>query len=118
MQLVGSFQAEVRVEKDGVSVGGTSIMGLMMLAASPGCLHPRDRRRRRGGGGDGGAGGADRVALRRRDLSARFNICTHKHFFMSYCRRRADLLVRRRIRAGISAARLAGLSARNKDQQE
>ena len=37
VQLVGSFQAEVRVEKDGVSVGGTSIMGLMMLAASPGC---------------------------------------------------------------------------------
>jgi phosphocarrier protein HPr len=35
-QLVGSFQAEIRVEKDGVSVGGTSIMGLMMLAASPG----------------------------------------------------------------------------------
>ena len=36
VQLVGSFQANVRVEKDGVSVGGTSIMGLMMLAASPG----------------------------------------------------------------------------------
>jgi phosphocarrier protein HPr len=36
VQLVGSFQADVRVEKDGVSVGGTSIMGLMMLAASPG----------------------------------------------------------------------------------
>ena len=26
----------VRVEKDGLKVGGTSIMGLMMLAASPG----------------------------------------------------------------------------------
>ena len=25
------------VEKDGVAVGGDSIMGLMMLAASPGC---------------------------------------------------------------------------------
>jgi phosphocarrier protein HPr len=37
VQLVGGFQADVRVEKDGVSVGGTSIMGLMMLAASPGC---------------------------------------------------------------------------------
>lgn len=37
VQLVGSFQAEVTVEKDGISVGGTSIMGLMMLAASPGC---------------------------------------------------------------------------------
>ena len=37
VQTVSGFQAEVRVEKDGVSVGGTSIMGLMMLAASPGC---------------------------------------------------------------------------------
>ncbi|PSM16554.1 MULTISPECIES: HPr family phosphocarrier protein [Nitratireductor] len=37
VQLAGSFKAEVTVEKDGVSVGGTSIMGLMMLAASPGC---------------------------------------------------------------------------------
>jgi len=27
----------VEVEKDGARVGGTSIMGLMMLAASPGC---------------------------------------------------------------------------------
>lgn len=37
VKLVGSFNADVRVEKDGMSVGGTSIMGLMMLAASPGC---------------------------------------------------------------------------------
>ncbi|KXF79222.1 serine kinase [Paramesorhizobium deserti] len=37
VQLVDSFDAHVRVEKDGVTVGGTSIMGLMMLAASPGC---------------------------------------------------------------------------------
>ena len=37
VQLVTGFDADVRVEKDGVSVGGTSIMGLMMLAASPGC---------------------------------------------------------------------------------
>lgn len=37
VQLVGSYQADVHVEKDGISVGGTSIMGLMMLAASPGC---------------------------------------------------------------------------------
>ena len=35
--FAGSFQATVDVEKDGVKVGGTSIMGLMMLAASPGC---------------------------------------------------------------------------------
>jgi len=37
VQLVGGFDATVEVEKDGVRVGGTSIMGLMMLAASPGC---------------------------------------------------------------------------------
>ena len=37
VQLASSFDAEVQVEKDGVSVGGPSIMGLMMLAASPGC---------------------------------------------------------------------------------
>ncbi|HWK63919.1 MAG TPA: HPr family phosphocarrier protein [Rhizobiaceae bacterium] len=37
VQLVSSFQADIQVEKDGISVGGTSIMGLMMLAASPGC---------------------------------------------------------------------------------
>ncbi len=37
VQLAGSFSATVTVEKDGISVGGTSIMGLMMLAASPGC---------------------------------------------------------------------------------
>lgn len=37
VQLASSFDADVTVEKDGVAVGGTSIMGLMMLAASPGC---------------------------------------------------------------------------------
>ncbi|MEK1887085.1 MAG: HPr family phosphocarrier protein [Phyllobacterium sp.] len=37
VQLVDGFDAHVRVEKDGMTVGGTSIMGLMMLAASPGC---------------------------------------------------------------------------------
>ncbi|WP_419907124.1 HPr family phosphocarrier protein [Hoeflea sp.] len=37
VQLAESFDAEIKVTKDGVSVGGTSIMGLMMLAASPGC---------------------------------------------------------------------------------
>ena len=31
-----TFDAEVTVTRDGQSVGGTSIMGLMMLAASPG----------------------------------------------------------------------------------
>ena len=37
VQVAGSFDACVHVEKDGTKVGGTSIMGLMMLAASPGC---------------------------------------------------------------------------------
>ena len=37
VQLVSGYDAEVEVEKDGMKVGGTSIMGLMMLAASPGC---------------------------------------------------------------------------------
>ncbi|MET2829489.1 MULTISPECIES: HPr family phosphocarrier protein [Mesorhizobium] len=36
VQLASGFNASVHVEKDGVKVGGTSIMGLMMLAASPG----------------------------------------------------------------------------------
>ena len=37
VQLVDGYDAHVRVSKDGMTVGGTSIMGLMMLAASPGC---------------------------------------------------------------------------------
>lgn len=37
VQTVSGFNATVSVSKDGTSVGGTSIMGLMMLAASPGC---------------------------------------------------------------------------------
>ncbi|HET7412003.1 MAG TPA: HPr family phosphocarrier protein [Pararhizobium sp.] len=37
VQMAESFDARIVVSKDGTSVGGTSIMGLMMLAASPGC---------------------------------------------------------------------------------
>lgn len=36
VQCVGAFDAEVTVLKDGQSVSGRSIMGLMMLAAAPG----------------------------------------------------------------------------------
>ena len=36
VQTVDGYDAEVTVSKDGMTVGGTSIMGLMMLAASPG----------------------------------------------------------------------------------
>ena len=36
VQTVEKFDADVRVMRGGETVGGTSIMGLMMLAASPG----------------------------------------------------------------------------------
>ena len=36
VKCVEAFDAEIRVSKDGHVVGGTSIMGLMMLAAGPG----------------------------------------------------------------------------------
>ena len=36
VQTVEKFDADVRVSRSGESVGGTSIMGLMMLAAGPG----------------------------------------------------------------------------------
>lgn len=37
VQTVERFDASITVSKDGMRVGGSSIMGLMMLAASPGC---------------------------------------------------------------------------------
>jgi phosphocarrier protein len=37
VQMVESFDAQVSVSREGTKVGGTSIMGLMMLAASTGC---------------------------------------------------------------------------------
>jgi phosphocarrier protein len=36
VHTVEKFDAQVRVSRGGETVGGTSIMGLMMLAASPG----------------------------------------------------------------------------------
>ena len=36
VQMVEKFNAEVRVSRGGERVGGTSIMGLMMLGAGPG----------------------------------------------------------------------------------
>jgi phosphocarrier protein len=36
VQTVEKFDADVRVSRCGETVGGTSIMGLMMLAAGPG----------------------------------------------------------------------------------
>ncbi|MCF6320822.1 MAG: HPr family phosphocarrier protein [Rhizobiaceae bacterium] len=37
VQVAEKFDAKILVSKDGHVVGGTSIMGLMMLAASDGC---------------------------------------------------------------------------------
>ena len=37
VKLASTFDAEVTVSKDGQSVDARSIMGLMMLAAGPGC---------------------------------------------------------------------------------
>ena len=37
VKLAAQFDAEVTVSKDGQSVDAQSIMGLMMLAAGPGC---------------------------------------------------------------------------------
>ncbi|MBV6656974.1 MAG: HPr family phosphocarrier protein [Devosiaceae bacterium] len=37
VQLADRFDAEITVTKGDTTVEGTSIMGLMMLAASPGC---------------------------------------------------------------------------------
>lgn len=36
VKIANQFEAEVLVEKDGETVNGKSIMGLMMLAAGPG----------------------------------------------------------------------------------
>lgn len=44
VKCVESFNAEIDVTRDGQTVGGTSIMGLMLLAAGPGselCLVAR-----------------------------------------------------------------------------
>ena len=54
-KLAGSYNAEITVQKDGMEVPGSSIMGLMMLAAAQGCeLEVRAR---------GPASGAALVAL-------------------------------------------------------
>ena len=37
VKLASTFDAEVKVSKDGSTVDARSIMGLMMLAAGPGC---------------------------------------------------------------------------------
>ena len=37
VNCAAQFKAEILVAKDGTAVSGLSIMGLMMLAAAPGC---------------------------------------------------------------------------------
>lgn len=37
VKLAGTFNAEIAVVKNDIAVSGSSIMGLMMLAAAPGC---------------------------------------------------------------------------------
>lgn len=37
VKLAAAFNAEITVTKKDISVSGSSIMGLMMLAAAPGC---------------------------------------------------------------------------------
>ncbi len=37
VKVASSFDAEIRVRRQGMDVCGESIMGLMMLSASPGC---------------------------------------------------------------------------------
>lgn len=37
VKLAGTFDAEITVGNNGTEVSGLSIMGLMMLAAAPGC---------------------------------------------------------------------------------
>lgn len=37
VKVANRFESEIYVEKDGETVNGKSIMGLMMLAAGPGC---------------------------------------------------------------------------------
>jgi phosphocarrier protein len=37
VKMAAAYDAEVRVTKDGTTVDARSIMGLMMLAAGPGC---------------------------------------------------------------------------------
>jgi phosphocarrier protein len=37
VKLAGTFEAQVTVHRNGLQVGGDSIMGLMVLAAAQGC---------------------------------------------------------------------------------
>ena len=68
VQTVEKFDAEVRVMRCGETVGGTSIMGLMMLAASPGTSITVEATGKEAAEVIDGFGGAHRLALRRGGL--------------------------------------------------
>src|SRR5664280_2052675 len=70
VQTAEQFDAAITVTRGQESVGGTSIMGLMMLAAGPGITITISGDRQGSGGGGGCAVRADRLALRRRGLNA------------------------------------------------
>ncbi len=70
VQTAEQFDAAITVTRGHESVGGTSIMGLMMLAAGPGITITIQADRQRSGGGGGCAVRAHRLAFRRRGLNA------------------------------------------------
>ena len=69
VQTVEKFDANVRVTRGGETVGGDSIMGLMMLAAGPGTTIFGRGDRHRGRGGGRRAGGPGEIPLRRGKLT-------------------------------------------------
>jgi len=74
VQTVEKFDASVRVMRGGEIVGGTSIMGLMMLAASPGTSITVGGDRQGSSRSHRGFDGTYRVGLRRAGLiERRFN---------------------------------------------
>ncbi len=70
VQTAEQFDAAITVTRGHESVGGTSIMGLMMLAAGPGITITIQATGKRSGGGGGGAVQAGHLAFRRRGLGA------------------------------------------------
>ncbi len=66
VQMVEKFNAEVWVTRGSETVGGTSIMGLMMLAAGPGTTVDGLRDRPRGAGRDRRHRSAGRRQVQRR----------------------------------------------------
>ena len=69
VQTVEQFDAEVTVTRGHETVGGTSIMGLMMLAAGPGTTITVEASGPAGGRGDRRAGGAGERAVHGRGLA-------------------------------------------------